>query len=163
MSPQIIRLLLAGLEDQVWSVSARVPLGTYVLGIWFSVLHALKGLACHALVTPASSPASHCKQCSALMSPLLHARGCARPSRAPGGCKNTIFFPWVQNFGTPRYGVCWRVYAHTEGVLGWHACRVLRCNMSLRRRLENFASLVKQVCVLCCWTGWVFACSWCIE
>ena len=30
------------------------------------VVHALKDLACHARVTPASSPASHCKQCSAL-------------------------------------------------------------------------------------------------
>ena len=46
------------------------------------VVHALKGLACSARVTPASSPASHCKQCSALTSPALHARGCARPSRA---------------------------------------------------------------------------------
>ena len=35
-----------------------------------------------ARVTPASSPASHCKQCSALTSPALHARGCASPSRA---------------------------------------------------------------------------------
>ena len=46
------------------------------------VVHALKGLACRARVTPASSPASHCKQCSALPSPSLHARGCASPSRA---------------------------------------------------------------------------------
>jgi hypothetical protein len=44
-------------------------------------VHALKGLACRARVTPASSPSSHCKQCSALTSPSLHARGCARPSR----------------------------------------------------------------------------------
>jgi hypothetical protein len=34
------------------------------------VVHALKGLACRARVTPASSPASHCKQCPALMSPF---------------------------------------------------------------------------------------------
>jgi hypothetical protein len=46
------------------------------------VVHALKSLACRARVTPASSPASHCKQCSALTSPSLHARGCASPSRA---------------------------------------------------------------------------------
>ena len=39
------------------------------------VVHALKGLACRARVAPASSPASHCKQCSALTSPSLHARG----------------------------------------------------------------------------------------
>ena len=39
------------------------------------------GLPC-ARVTPASSPASHCKQCSALTSPSLHARGSASPSRA---------------------------------------------------------------------------------
>ncbi len=37
------------------------------------VMHALKGLACRARVTPASSPASHCKQYSALTSPSLHA------------------------------------------------------------------------------------------
>ncbi len=43
--------------------------------------------------TPASSPASHGKQCSALTSPLLHARGCASPSRARGGHKkHKIFF-----------------------------------------------------------------------
>ncbi len=46
------------------------------------VVHALKGLACRARVTPASSPASHYKQCSALTSLALHARGCASPSRA---------------------------------------------------------------------------------
>ncbi len=46
------------------------------------VVHALKGLACRARVTPASAPASHCQQCSALTSPALHARGCASPSRA---------------------------------------------------------------------------------
>ena len=49
--------------------------------------------------TSASLPTSHshCKQCSALTSPALHARGCARPSRARGGHKNIIFFKWVQN------------------------------------------------------------------
>ena len=46
------------------------------------VVHALKGLARRACGTPASSPASHCKQCSALTSPSLHVRGCASPSRA---------------------------------------------------------------------------------
>ncbi len=46
------------------------------------VVHALKGLAFRARVNPASSPASHCKQRSALTSPALHARGCASPSRA---------------------------------------------------------------------------------
>ncbi len=45
------------------------------------VVHALKGLACRMRVTPASSPASHCKQCSALTSHALHARGCTSPSR----------------------------------------------------------------------------------
>ena len=47
-------------------------------------VHALVGLACRrrARATPASSPASHCKQCVALTSPLLHARGCVRPSHA---------------------------------------------------------------------------------
>ena len=46
------------------------------------VVHALKGLACRARVTPARSPASHCKQCSALTSPAFHARGCVSPPRA---------------------------------------------------------------------------------
>ena len=46
------------------------------------VVHALKGLACRARVTLTSSPTSHRKQCSALTSPSLHTRGCARPSRA---------------------------------------------------------------------------------
>ena len=46
------------------------------------VVHALKGLACRARVTSATSPASHCKQCSALTLPSLHACGCASPSRA---------------------------------------------------------------------------------
>jgi hypothetical protein len=54
------------------------------------VVHALKGLACR--VTPASSPASHCKQRSALTSPALHARGCTSPSRARRGHKDIIFF-----------------------------------------------------------------------
>ncbi len=48
------------------------------------------------------SPAP-CKQCSALTSPGLHARGCASPSCARGHRKHTIFFQWVQNLGTPRY------------------------------------------------------------
>ena len=52
------------------------------------VVHALKGLACRARATPASSPASHCKQYSALTSPALHARGCTSPSRARHGHKN---------------------------------------------------------------------------
>ncbi len=46
------------------------------------VVHALKGLACRARLAPASLPASHCKQFSALTSLALHARGCASPSRA---------------------------------------------------------------------------------
>ena len=45
-------------------------------------VHALEGLACRAHVTPASSPASQCKQGSALTSPSRHARGCASPSCA---------------------------------------------------------------------------------
>jgi hypothetical protein len=57
------------------------------------VVHALKGLACRARVTPASLPASHCKQCSALTSPSLHAHSCASPSRARRGHKkHNIFF-----------------------------------------------------------------------
>jgi hypothetical protein len=44
------------------------------------IMHALKGLACRARGTPACLPASHCKQCSALTLPVLHARGCASPS-----------------------------------------------------------------------------------
>ncbi len=60
------------------------------------VVHALKGLACRARVTQASSPASHwrhCKQLSALTSPALHACGGASPSRACRGHKNhDIFF-----------------------------------------------------------------------
>jgi hypothetical protein len=51
------------------------------------VVHALNRLACRARVTPASSPASHCKQCLVLTSPSLHARGCASPSRARRGHK----------------------------------------------------------------------------
>ncbi len=62
------------------------------------VVHALKGLACRARVTPASSPASHCKQCSA-----LHARGCASPSRAYLGSQKQKMFQWVQDLGTQRY------------------------------------------------------------
>ncbi len=56
------------------------------------VVHALKGLACRARFTPASLPASHCKQCSALTSPSLHARGCASPSRARCGKTSIIYF-----------------------------------------------------------------------
>ena len=57
------------------------------------VVHALKGLACRARVTPVSSPASHCKQCSALTSPALHAHGCASPSCAClGSQKHNILF-----------------------------------------------------------------------
>ncbi len=47
------------------------------------VVHALKGLACRARVTTASSPA-------------LHARGCASPSRArERHRKHKIFYQWV--------------------------------------------------------------------
>ncbi len=44
-------------------------------------VHVLKGLVCHARITPASSPALHCKQCSALASPSLPTQVCASPSR----------------------------------------------------------------------------------
>jgi hypothetical protein len=66
------------------------------------VVHTLKGLACRARATQASSPASHCKQCLALTSPLLHA--CARQSFLCSlrSQKHNIF-QRVQNFGTPRY------------------------------------------------------------
>ncbi len=78
------------------------PMSAYVFTLWLAqcVVHALKGMACRARVTPARSPASHYKQCSALTSPALHARGCARPSRARRGHKNILFFQWVQNLGT---------------------------------------------------------------
>ncbi len=67
------------------------------------VMHALKGLACRARVTPATLPASHCKQSSALTSPALHARGCASPSRARRDHrKYNICFQWVQNLGIRR-------------------------------------------------------------
>ena len=56
------------------------------------VVHALEGLACRARVTLASSPVSHCKQCSALTSPSLHARGCASPSRVCLGSQKTYYF-----------------------------------------------------------------------
>ncbi len=46
------------------------------------IVHVLKGMACRARVIPASSPASHYKQCSVLTSPALHARSCASLSRA---------------------------------------------------------------------------------
>ena len=66
------------------------------------VVHARKGLPCRTRVSPASSPASHCTQCSALTSPSLHARGCASPSRARWGHrKHNMLFQWVQNLGTP--------------------------------------------------------------
>ena len=57
------------------------------------VSHALEGLVCCARVIPASSPASHCKQCPALTSPSLNTRGCASPSRARRGHKkhNIVF------------------------------------------------------------------------
>ena len=45
------------------------------------VVHALKGLACHARATPAR-----------LTPPSLHARSCASPSRACKGHKPVLFF-----------------------------------------------------------------------
>jgi hypothetical protein len=79
------------------------------------IVYALKGPACHARVTPATSPASHCKRCSALKSPSLHVHGCASPSRARRGHKNIIFFQWVQNFGT----WCYKIGAMKLHVLGY--------------------------------------------
>jgi hypothetical protein len=74
--------LLAVLTARLLAVLA-VPPGRLSFHLMAQcVVHALKGLACRARVTTASSPALHCKQCSALTSPLLHARGCARPSCA---------------------------------------------------------------------------------
>jgi hypothetical protein len=70
------------------------------------VVHALKGLACRACVPPASSPASHCKQCLALTSPLLHAHGCTSPFRTSEVTKNIIFFQWVQNVCTQAVSKC---------------------------------------------------------
>ncbi len=56
------------------------------------VVHALKGLACRARVTPASSPASHCKQCSALTS-LRSTRAAAQVLIAHADVtKNTTYF-----------------------------------------------------------------------
>jgi hypothetical protein len=55
-------------------VTARVPKFWTYGSVWC--------MACRVCVTPASSPASHCKQCSALTSPSLHARGRASPSHA---------------------------------------------------------------------------------
>ena len=72
------------------------------------VVHALKGLACRARVTPASSPASHCEQCSALTSPALHARGCASPSRAHRGNENIKYFsmgPKLRHPAVCAYGL----------------------------------------------------------
>ena len=64
------------------------------------VVHALKGLACCACVTPAGSPASHCKQCSALTSPSLHAPVLLAHANVT---ENMNIFQWVQNVGTLPY------------------------------------------------------------
>ena len=70
------------------------------------VVHALKGLACRAHVTPASSPASHCKQCSALTSPSPHVRGCASPSRALAEVtENIIYFSMGPKLRYPTEGL----------------------------------------------------------
>ena len=64
------------------------------------VVHALKGLACRARVTPASSPAS-------VLSAHVACAPCARLrqsfSRTLTSQKTLIFLQWVQNLGTPRY------------------------------------------------------------
>jgi hypothetical protein len=97
------------------------------------VVHALKGLACRARVTPASSPASHC---SALTSPSLHAHAAVT--------KSIVFFQWVQNLGTLRSQqpspirfstfCCWfcvrpapscSVLAQFSWPLKWHHCWIL--------------------------------------
>ena len=89
------------------------------------VVHALKGMACRAHVTPASFPASHCKQCSALTSPSLHACGCASTSRAH--CrevtKNIIFsmgpkrlYLAVYSSPTIQYSIYFRAYHRLIGV-----------------------------------------------
>ncbi len=49
-----------------------------------------QGLACRKRVAAASSPAATCKQDAALTSPARHACGCARPSRARLGHRNSI-------------------------------------------------------------------------
>ena len=67
------------------------------------IVHALKGLACRARVTPASSPASHCKQYSALTSPSLHRAAAPVLLAHAEVTENIIFFQWVQNLGTRRY------------------------------------------------------------
>ena len=66
------------------------------------VVHALKGLVCRARVTPASSPASHSKQCSVLT--LLRSTRAAAPVLLAHAevTKNIVFFQWV-NLGNPRY------------------------------------------------------------
>jgi hypothetical protein len=51
-----------------------LPPGACVYPLAQCSVHALKGLACHARVTPASSPASHSRQCSALTSPSRTSR-----------------------------------------------------------------------------------------
>ncbi len=52
-------------------------------------MHALKGLACRKRVAAASSPAATYKQGAALTSPTRHGCGCARPSRARFGHRNS--------------------------------------------------------------------------
>ena len=68
------------------------------------VVHALECLACRTRVTPASSPASHCKQCS----------HCLRSTRAAAPVllthavvtKTLYIFQWIQNLGTLWYFAC---------------------------------------------------------
>ena len=68
------------------------------------VVHALKGLACRARVTPASSPASHCKQClGAHVAFAPRARLHQSFSRTLTSQKTLSCFQWVQNVGTLRY------------------------------------------------------------
>ncbi len=50
--------------------------------LWLCVLSMRSKAWLAASVTSASSHTSHCKQCSVLTSPSLHARSCSSPSRA---------------------------------------------------------------------------------
>ena len=86
------------LVDMVCACAAHaVPSSILVLIQWLSVLRVREKAWL-------AAPASHCKQCFALTSPLLHARGCARSSRAcRGHKKHNKFFQWVQNLETRRY------------------------------------------------------------
>ena len=51
-----------------------LALFAYLIGFSSENVLALEGLDCRARVAPVSSPALHCKQCSALTSHSLHAQ-----------------------------------------------------------------------------------------